>query len=43
MPPGSSAFGLVTANLAYWIVDHLRYRFTPDNQVDQAGDPATND
>ena len=41
--PATDAFGQVTVNLAYWTVDHLRYRFTPDNQVDQAGDPATND
>jgi len=39
MPPAASAFGLVAANLAYWTVDHLRYRFTLDNQVDHSGRP----
>jgi hypothetical protein len=31
----SDAFGRVTVNLAYWIVDHLRYRFTLDYQAKQ--------
>ena len=35
----NDAFGLVTVNLAYWIVDHLRYRFTLDYQAKRLGRP----
>jgi len=31
----------VTVNLAYWTVDHLRYRFTPVDKGFPEGDPAT--
>lgn len=39
--PAPGAFGQVTVNLAYWTVDHLRYRFTPADQGFPEGDPAT--
>ena len=39
--PATDAFGQVTVNLAYWTVDHLRYRFTPADKGLPEGDPAT--